>query len=280
MTTQPLPMKQGKYKEDNPNLHSPPPRRRSARLCPTDSDENKTVVLTEIVQTVSPGMKRSITFRKIMPRKTQVVGTPGPPLRRSPRVSECNKENVNRLSGTKREQTRMPTSTPASVLLPKPSILSPILAPADPPPKQQQDATSLEWSQKVRRSYSRLSAGDRSFEGPAANAPLSPAPCRRETLFGFAQLQTPPMAGGRAERLGAPAEMSLSVSTSSFSLLEGNGSVTDSPECDVNIPGVAMVKDKKRRKRVPQIKLKEFDTLAAKMNAEFDEAESFDLVVE
>lgn len=149
----------------------------------------------------------------------------------------------------------MSTSTPAAASLPKTAVLSPILASSNPPPEQQQNGASLEWSQKVRRSYSRLSAGEHSFDGSPAHAPSSPAPCRRETLFGFEQLQTPPVASGRTKRSGAPAEISLSVCGGSFSLQEGNGSVADSPECDVNIPGVALVKEKRRRKKVQQIKV-------------------------
>ncbi|KAJ8246946.1 hypothetical protein GJAV_G00257060 [Gymnothorax javanicus] len=259
---------------------SPPQRRRSARLCPTVSSQNTTEV-NDNAEIVVPPVKRSITVRKIVPRKTQVTGTPGPSLRRSPRVSsESNKENVNRLSGPKRERPKISTSTPAPAPPEKCAVLSPILASANGPPEKR-DPSVLEWSHKVRRSYSRLSAGDRSFESCSSpSGTSSPVPCRRETLFGFEQLQTPPVAGKRADRSGARAEISLSVCGGSFDLQEGNGSLNDSPECDVNIPGVALVKEKRRRRKVPQIKTSEFDILAAKMNAEFDEAENFDLVVE
>ncbi|XP_064182222.1 sororin [Anguilla rostrata] len=278
-------VEQGNHKEDS-DYDSPHQRRRSPRLCTTTiSSQNVMEFNNENVHSVVPAVKRSITVRKIVPRKTQVAGTPGQSVRRSPRVSaECNKENANRLSGPKWEQPKVSTSTPAAAPPPKPAVLSPILASADPPPEQRRDTASLEWSQKVRRSYSRSSAGDRSFEASPAPTPSSPPPCRRETLFGFEQLQTPTVAGGRAERsrlgAGAPSENSLSVCGGSFSLQEGNGSVADSPECDVNIPGVVLVKEKRKRRKVQQIKMSEFDFLAAQMNAEFDEAESFDLVVE
>ncbi|KAJ8282833.1 hypothetical protein COCON_G00053520 [Conger conger] len=253
-TTRPSLVEQGND-NDNPNYDSPHQRRRSTRLSNTVSSQNTMEVNNENVQSVLPVVKRNITVRKIVPRKTQMPATtPVPSVRRSPRVSaECNKENATRLSGPKWERSRISTSTPAAAPLPKPAILSPILASADPPPEQPQDPAGLEWSQKVRRSYSRLSAGDHSFAGSPVHTPSSPTPCRRETLFGFEQLQTPPV---------------------------GNGSVADSPECDPNIPGVALVKEKRRRKKVQQIKMSEFDLLAAQMNAEFVEAESFDLVVE
>ncbi|KAG9346507.1 hypothetical protein JZ751_006818 [Albula glossodonta] len=276
-TTQPFSMEQGQDKHDPVSPHQ---RRRSARLSGTDSGQNNAAVSNENV-TVLPIVKRSITVRKILPRKTQVAVTPGPSVRRSPRVSsESNKENASRLSGKKLEQPKMSTSTPAPAPLHKSLVLSPVLAPTNLPPEQQQDSASLEWSQKVRRSYSRMSGGDRSFDCSLTHPPLSPAPCRRETLFGFEQLQTPSVVGKRAERSGVGSEISLSVCAGSYSLLEGNVSGVESPECDMNIPGVVVVKEKRRRKRVPQMKMSEFDFLAAQMNAEFEEAESFDLVVE
>ncbi|XP_061092481.1 sororin isoform X2 [Conger conger] len=279
-TTRPSLVEQGND-NDNPNYDSPHQRRRSTRLSNTVSSQNTMEVNNENVS-VLPVVKRNITVRKIVPRKTQMPATtPVPSVRRSPRVSaECNKENATRLSGPKWERSRISTSTPAAAPLPKPAILSPILASADPPPEQPQDPAGLEWSQKVRRSYSRLSAGDHSFAGSPVHTPSSPTPCRRETLFGFEQLQTPPVAARRARKSGVRTDTSLSVCGGSFSLQEGNGSVADSPECDPNIPGVALVKEKRRRKKVQQIKMSEFDLLAAQMNAEFVEAESFDLVVE
>ncbi|KAG7464518.1 hypothetical protein MATL_G00166480 [Megalops atlanticus] len=270
-------------------------RRRSARLSDADScQQNK----GDGNDTALPAVKRSITVRKILPRKTQVSGMPPDSVRRSPRTSstsgplsprtpdsavryssrvssECNKENAGWPLGQKRKQEEQKMSTPAPAPAPllKPAVLSPIVAPAPSPPQPPKDAASVEWSQKVRRSYSRLSAGtDLSLQG----SPASPPPCRRDTLFGFERLQTPSVAGRRAEGPGTEA----SVCAGSFSVLEGSGSMADNLEPDINIPGVALVKEKRRRKRVPQMKISEFDTLAAKLNAEFEEAENFDLVVE
>eukprot|EP00064_Thunnus_orientalis_P020684 superscaffoldBa00005827_g20829 len=67
-----------------------------------------------------------------------------------------------------------------------------------------------------------------------------------------------------------------------MSLLEGADDCGGSavPEVDTNIPGVAVVKEKRRRKKVQQINTTELEELAAKMNAEFEEAEEFELTVE
>lgn len=51
-------------------------------------------------------------------------------------------------------------------------------------------------------------------------------------------------------------------------------------EPDPNIPGVALTKQKRRKRKVPQIEVSALDEWAAAMNAQFDEAEKFDLLVE
>ncbi|KAG5853109.1 hypothetical protein ANANG_G00069610 [Anguilla anguilla] len=245
-------VEQGNHKEDS-DYDSPHQRRRSPRLCTTTiSSQNVMEFNNENVHSVVPAVKRSITVRKIVPRKTQVAGTPGQSVRRSPRVSaECNKENANRLSGPKWEQPKVSTSTPA----------------AAPPPKP--------------APFERRGPLLRGLPGPHAVVPAALSPGNLLRL----RAAPDPHGGGREGRAvaagaGAPSEISLSVCGGSFSLQEGNGSVADSPECDVNIPGVVLVKEKRKRRKVQQIKMSEFDFLAAQMNAEFDEAESFDLVVE
>lgn len=235
-----------------------PPRRRSARL--SSPNEN-------LAKTAPSGIaKRSIVVRKIAPRKTIVH-------------SEDNKENEQRLSsGSLLKKQNKSTPEPAQPLPPKATVLSPILPPPSLCLQAPADTKDLVWSQKVRRSYSRLSQGDQSFESPRDGS--SPTSGRRETLFGFEKLQTPEVVR-KLERSKVGAEVSRSLSgLSSFTLLEGDDSVVPSPELDVNIPGVAIVKEKRRRKRVPQLKLTELEDLAAQMNAEFEEAEGFELVVE
>ncbi|XP_035627838.1 sororin-B-like [Oncorhynchus keta] len=233
------------------------PRRRSARL----TSPNQNVPNSAPTDTV----KRSITVRKIAPRKTQ-FNVP----------SEDNKENEQRLSEGSLKKAKISIPGTAQVPPPKATMLSPILAPYPQAAGNPEDSA---WSQKVRRSYSRLSLGDRSFEHPQGQDVSSPS-LRRETLFGFEKLQTPQVLRKvEQSRVGSEASKSF-CGVSSFTLIEGDDSAAAAPEPDVNIPGVAVVKEKRRRKKVPQIKLAELDDLAAKMNAEFEEAEGFDLVVE
>ncbi|CDQ63543.1 unnamed protein product [Oncorhynchus mykiss] len=234
------------------------PRRRSARL----TSPNQNVPNSAPTDTV----KRSITVRKIAPRKTQ-FNVP----------SEDNKENEQRLSEGSLKKAKISIPGTAQVPPPKATMLSPILAPSPPYPQAAGNPEDSAWSQKVRRSYSRLSLGDRSFEHPQGQDVSSPS-LRRETLFGFEKLQTPQVLRKVAQsRVGSEASKSF-CGVSSFTLIEGDDSAA--PEPDFNIPGVAVVKEKRRRKKVPQIKLAELDDLAAKMNADFEEAEGFDLVVE
>ncbi|CAJ1083173.1 sororin [Xyrichtys novacula] len=235
-----------------------PQKRRSQRLSASPqvavNSDNKMALV-----------KRSITVRKIVARKTVAP-------------SESNKENTPRRSEViqKKQKVSTPDVVPARVPSSsgkkkekkKAAMPSPIL-PSSPPPASHPppvDKEDLVWSQKVRRSYSRLS--DKSLNSPDS----------RETLFGFEKLNTPEVVQ-RTRRSKPRLEVSGSLSglNSFTSMLEADDCV---PEVDPNIPGVAVVKEKRRRKKVQQIDTVELDALAAKMNAEFEEAEVFELVVE
>ncbi|XP_017294544.1 sororin [Kryptolebias marmoratus] len=251
-------MNEGVMTEVN-SFHGPQ-RRRSPRLgspqaAPLGSDNKKAL-----------GVKRFITVRKIAPRKTAAP-------------SEHNKENTPNRTEQHDQQKKPKVSTPDPVPERRPpsssagrkkqqeaAMPSPIL-PASPPAssRTQQPAADPEdavWSQKVRRSYTRLS--DRSLHSPDS----------REALFGFERLQTPKVVC----RLTEQSRTNLEASGSSFtSLLEAEECC---PEPDPNIPGVAVVKERRRRRKVQKIDAEELDALADRMNAEFREAEEFELVVE
>ncbi|XP_068603760.1 sororin [Brachionichthys hirsutus] len=250
-------------------------RRRSPRLsCPPQANASEQPV-NKMAQT-SLAVKRRITVRKIAPRKTAAP-------------SEHNKENTpSRTRSGCSQQKKTNGSTPGPVADPAPSssakkkkkaaaavILSPIL-PSSPPPSSHPhqppvDPRDVVWTQKVRRSYGRLS-------DKAPNSPDS-----RQNLFGFEKLKTPEV-GQRVGRSRTQMDASGSTSgLSSFtSLLEMDDCVSLFPEPDTNIPGVTVEKEKKRRRRrkVQQMNDTELNAMAAKMNAEFEEAEVFELVVE
>ncbi|XP_054462391.1 sororin [Anoplopoma fimbria] len=246
-------------------------RRRSPRLSSPPQANLKT---DNKMALTSAAVKRSITVRKIAPRKTVAP-------------SEHNKENTPRRSASESSTQKNPqVSTPA--LLPgrggsssakkkkkKAAVLSPIL-PSTPPapshPKQPAaDPEDAVWSQKVRRSYSRLS--EQSFSSPDS----------RHNLFGFDKMKTPEVAPrGQRSKTGLEVSCGSLTGLNSFtSLLEADDCGSVSLEPDTNIPGVTLVKEKRmRRKKVQQIGTTELDALAAEMNAEFEEAEEFELLVE
>ncbi|ROL44357.1 Sororin [Anabarilius grahami] len=237
-----------------------PPRRRSCRLSANDENLSSKVVAPPVA------VKRSITVRKIAPRKTQAP-------------SDSNKENVENSSEVPTKLSKVLTSSPAVATVPKTTVLSPILPPSSPSSQPKDLEQDPIWSQKVRRSYSRLSIGDRSFESPKSQPAPSSSPNNRETLFGFDRLETPEVMR-KTERSRIAPLGSVSFSMGSFNISAADDSASNPPEVDPNIPGVCLGKKTTRRKRVQQIKMPELDVLAAKMNAEFEEAESFELFVE
>ncbi|XP_038581049.1 sororin [Micropterus salmoides] len=239
-------------------------RRRSARL---SSPPQANVKTDNKMARPSVAVKRSITVRKIAPRKTVAP-------------SAHNKENTpKRAVSEGNQKNKLKVSTPGHVPGPggsssakkkKAAMPSPILPSSPPPPTNPQqpaaDPEDAVWSQKVRRSYSRLS--DKSDS--------------RETFFGFEKLKTPEVFR-RVEQSKTGLDLSavsLSGLNSFTSLLEAEERGPAFPEPDLNIPGVAVVKEKRRRKKVQHIDATELDAMAAKMNAEFEEAEVFELVVE
>lgn len=239
-------------------------RRRSARL--SSSLQDNANVKAKDKMALAHTVKRSITVRKIAPRKTTAPSehdkenTPGRKER------ECSQQKKPKVStpgnGTSRGRS---SSAKKKAVLP-----SPILPSTPPPPSySKQPATHPEeavWSQKVRRSYSRLS--DQSFNSPDS----------RETLFGFERLRTPEVI--RQTKTVHSFSGSLS-GLNSFTLLEAEDCGSALLETDTNIPGVALTKEKRRRKKkIHQIEESELDAMAARLNAEFEEAEVFELVVE
>lgn len=242
-------------------------RRRSPRLTSPLHQANVSRNASGKMALPTAAVKRSITVRKIAPRKTVVPSDEN--KENTPRRSESSQQKKVKVStpGNVTSHQR-PSSTKKKAVMPSPILPStpPLAGPAQQPDVDPDDA---EWSQKVRRSYSRLSE-------KTLNSPHS-----RETLFGFDNLQTPEVVrpAGRA-KVGLEASGSLPGLSSFSSLLEAEDCGSTFSEPDPNIPGVAVGKEKKRRRKVHQIDQSEVDAIAAKMNAEFEEAEEFELFVE
>lgn len=166
-----------------------------------------------------------------------------------------NKENVERLSSVPDKRPKVSTPTPVEPPPPRPTILSPILPTqsVSPPPSTTEQSENEVWSQKVRRSYSRLS-GDASFSSPRQQGSSSPLASRRETLFGFEKMPTPKVMRSMSLSASAP-QASSSLCGVTLNLSEVEDSLNHSQEPDPNIPGVAIPKKQSKKKRVQPIKV-------------------------
>uniref|UniRef100_A0A6I8R755 Cell division cycle associated 5 n=1 Tax=Xenopus tropicalis TaxID=8364 RepID=A0A6I8R755_XENTR len=253
-----------------------PPKRRSQRKSASDSP------------IPDPIMKRSITVKKIMPRKTlaaiantgsqstpKVLNVTAAP-RRSSRISpKIQKENA--ISEKSQMVPKEATSKPSA---PEIDVLSPI--PVNIQMSSNQDNRDIVMSQKVRRSYSRLemSLNSSSFlysptrktDSSDTSTPNAVPKSGRRSLFGFDKLLNSEMPEGELRKSGSGTrEKTANEKTLGTILPE---------EPDHNIPGVVLAKQKRRKRKVPVIEKSDMDEWAAVMNAEFEEAEKFDLTVE
>ncbi|XP_060108891.1 sororin [Heteronotia binoei] len=237
-----------------------------------------------------PFAVRPITLKKIMPRNQQVKESIITP-RRSPRISfKEDKENVpvqnnkGNSPGKGEAKAKLLPSPPnrssgseAGGLLGEADVLSPINTNAQESlPENERDAAM---AKRVRRSYSRLEISfSHSFlkdrESPSSSFSDTSTPNRgpdkRHTLFGFDKLLVP-------EGLDSVPPEDTRTNPKLATTLLGS-SVFKEPDTD--IPGISFIKEKRKKKKVPQFNKTELDEWAAQMNAEFEEAEQFDLLVE
>ncbi|XP_072840490.2 sororin isoform X1 [Pogona vitticeps] len=238
-----------------------------------------------------PFVMQPITLKKIAPRARQIKEMASTP-RRSPRLSlKEGKENVGpeaaqRESPVGRDAKREsePRSSRSCALNPEsgtPSggkgVLSPITGnTSDSPPEDERDLTM---AKRVRRSYSRLEV---SFTRSFLDRPSSPPPRfglsdtstpnhgpeKRQTLFGFEKLLAP----------GSEADASRPNPDATQKLMGAERGTP--PEPDLNIPGISFIRERRKKKKIPQFNELELDEWVSQMNAEFEEAEKFDLLVE
>ncbi|XP_041445311.1 sororin-B isoform X3 [Xenopus laevis] len=239
-----------------------PPKRRSQRKSASDSP------------IPAPIMKRSITVKKIMPRKTLVSNVTAAP-RRSSRISpKIQKENAFS------EQSQMAPKDTSQSSAPEIDVLSPIPVNIQLSPKL--DNRDMIMSQKVRRSYSRLEMSlnssaflyspTRKTDSSDTSTPNAVLKSSRISLFGFDKLLNSEMPEGELKKSSAV--------TREKTANERNLQTVLPEEPDHNIPGVVLAKQKRRKRKVPVLEKSDVDEWAAVMNAEFDEAEKFDLTVE
>ncbi|XP_007910019.2 sororin isoform X2 [Callorhinchus milii] len=240
-------------------------------------------------------VKHSIVLKKIEPERRLLKRVSGEAahshgdsqiskaLRRSPRISNQSvKENVDvreaepavtgevgpgRGEATERSGAERGHLSPVALNSPNPR--------------------ELLMSRKVRRSYSRLSPAPSDaltvLDSIHTSTPDAP-PRKRCSLFGFERLLHGEGLSGEEEGLCGEGLGAVSpVMGPSLSMKPPVKPPSDrgppiSP--DGNIPGIAVGKEKRKRRKIPQIQVSELEEWAAQMNASFDEAERFPLLVE
>ncbi|XP_012876424.1 PREDICTED: sororin [Dipodomys ordii] len=236
----------GASRSSEPKTASPKPVRKSQRKSGSDLPK----VLPEIWQKApqTAPVRKPIVLKKIVAHAVEI---PGAPLtRRSPRIAFfLEKENNPPCQETTKEDLfnpvpMTPTTTPVLTTL---NVIRSVH-------QQEVDARDMEMSKKVRRSYSRLQPpGSTSTPG-----------CR--SCFGFDSLEdlsgvSPVVCSKITDISKAPAKPLIP---------------------DPTLPGISppVVKEKRKKKKVPEILKSELDEWAAAMNAEFEAAEQFNLLVE
>lgn len=196
-------------------------------------------------------VRKAIILKKIVAHAVEVPAVHT--LRRSPRISFIlEKENNPPLKVPTKEDLFKTCSVPVT------PASTPVLYAHNVESNSGEgelDTRDLEMSQKVRRSYSRLER---------LNTASTSTPGRR-SFFGFEGPEDLPQ-----------------VSPVMCSKLTEIPKVSSKPLVpDTTLPGISppVVKEK-RRKKVPEILKSELDEWAMAMNAEFEAAEQFDLLIE
>ncbi|XP_029141788.1 sororin [Protobothrops mucrosquamatus] len=253
-----------------------PGRRRSERNLPSSThpvfQDNPRGVARKMMGSPCPAapVVRTITLRKIKPRNQQISlkenkenSPPAAPEKQPPHGGEASKkaQPFTACCPLNLDAENSPTET---------NVLSLVSANTpDSPPGSERD---LAMAKRVRRSYSRLDVSlSQSFTEKQEFPPFSLAgtstpaggPGKRQTLFGFEKLLLEPSA--------------LHTSSAPKTAAAESGAFGNP---DTDIPGISFGREKRRRKKMPQFGKSEMDEWAAQMNAEFEEAEKFDLLVE
>lgn len=229
---------------------SPPTQ--SLRRSQRKSGSDLPIVLPEIWPKAphATPVRKPIVLKKIVAHAVKIPSVHSP--RRSPRIAfSLEKENNPPTKEPTKEDLFKQCSVPAT----------PVQSPDESNSSEGDlDTRDLEMSKKVRRSYSRLDS--------LHCASTSTSTPGRPSCFGFERLLG-------TEDLAGVSPLVCSKSTE-VPRVPGNPRVPDT-----TLPGISPpVKEKKKKKKVPEILKSELDEWAAAMNAEFEAAEQFDLLVE
>lgn len=202
--------------------------------------------------------KKPIVLKKIVASALKVSTAPS--LRRSPRIAfSSEKENSSPIKELTRGSCFKTHDVPAT------PHSSPVLWPRSVESNTggALDARDLEMSKKVRRSYSRLETLSSASTSASTSTP------GRRSCFGFDGLL------GAEELAGVSPVVCSKVA-------EAPSDPAKPWVPDTTLPGISPPagKEKRKKKKVPEILKSELDEWAAAMNAEFEAAERFELLVE
>ncbi|XP_037697132.1 sororin-like isoform X2 [Choloepus didactylus] len=246
----------GAARHSGPKAPSPT---RLTRRSQRKSGSDLPSTLPEIWPKASPAapVRKPIVLKKIVAHSLEIPAVHSP--RRSPRIAFfLEKENNPPIKEPTKEDLFKTCSVP---ITPATTPVLNSLKVESSSKERHPDARDLEMSKKVRRSYSRLQA-----LGSASTSTSTPG---RRSCFGFERLLG-------AEDLAGVSPVVCSKSAEA-------PSVPVKP-CipDTALPGISplIMKEKRKKKKVPEILKSQLDEWAAAMNAEFEAAEQFDLLVE
>ncbi|XP_072277453.1 sororin isoform X2 [Pyxicephalus adspersus] len=258
-----------------------PPTRRSGKNSPllSKSTDSPTALASAESHPKTTSTIQQTTTTVATPQPTPKVSSGTPALRRSSRISPSSeKENVVL------DKSRDVSIRPKDQSVYEIDVLSPI--PLNIPQSPSYEDKAKVMFQKVRRSYSRLEMSlnggsflyspTRDTDSSDTSTPNPPPKAGRRSLFGFDKLLSSESAEEESKKKGDEEEIKRANNESASGMSIGLS--VEKP--DPNIPGVALVKQKKRKRKIPQIEKSDLDEWAAAMNAQFEEAEKFDLVVE
>ncbi|XP_043825825.1 sororin isoform X1 [Dromiciops gliroides] len=212
-----------------------------------------------------PGARKPLTGKKLVARTNETPSSQGRKSEAKKKVSPytkitlLEKENAPPLQESALPREDGSLFSPGPALEMTTTVLGPLSPSAGTRPSLM-DARDLEMSKKVRRSYSRLD--------DLGSGSTSTPNYRRRSFFGFERL----LLGEELENVSPVGKKELKS--------QAVAPIAEPWGPDSTLPGITMTKEKRRKRKVPEILKSELDEWAAAMNAQFEAAEKFDLLVE
>ncbi|XP_027711925.1 sororin [Vombatus ursinus] len=235
----------------------------------TSPGAQKSIAVKKIVaqtpEAAPPVARKPITVKKLVARTTETPTSRGRKSAAKKNMSPSTEVTLTEKENCPPVQESAPLDKGSSPVTAGPAleVTATMLGPLTPNAVTRpdlMDARDLEMSRKVRRSYSRLD--------DLGSGSTSTPNYRRRSFFGFDRL----LSGEELENV-SPVVEKEPKSQAVAPTAEPWGP-------DFTLPGITMTKEKRRKRKAPEILKSELDEWAAAMNAQFEAAEKFDLLVE